>query len=68
MTHLTWVFLTMGGSKGSKPFLEAIASYKTSFSQYLGNAIGALIVIVLVVLVIGVMGQIQKWIKKFKRH
>lgn len=62
-----WMVLGWASTTGSKPFLEAIASYKTSFSQYLGNAIGALIVIGLVGIVVGVVGQIQKWLKKSNR-
>ena len=36
----------------NNPFTEAIASYKMNFSQYLGNAIGAMIVSLTSVIVV----------------
>ncbi|QSX08176.1 hypothetical protein J0B03_10290 [Alkalibacter rhizosphaerae] len=51
----------------NNPFTEAIASYKMNFSQYLGNAIGAMIVILLAFVVIGVVHKISQWLKKSRR-
>lgn len=67
MRNWLWMIPFWVALSGSKPFLEAITSYKSSFSQYLGNTIGAFIVIGLAAVVVFFMGQIQKWLKKSKR-
>lgn len=48
-------------------FQQAINGYRLDFTQYLGNAIGAGIVIAAVALVIWFVGQISKWLKKSRR-
>jgi hypothetical protein len=55
-------------SDSTQSFLQSISSYKLGFSQYMGNAMGAGIVIVLVVLVVGGADQIKQWLKKSNRR
>lgn len=59
------VFLSQESS--TDYFQRAISSFRMDLSHYVGNAIGAGIVILAVVVVVGAVSQISKWMKKSRR-
>lgn len=54
--------------ESTNPFQQAISSYKLGFHQYLGNAMGAVFVIMIVVLILGAVDFARKWWNKSQKR